>query len=157
VLAVDTACSSSLVALHLARRSLEAGECDMAVVGGVSLNLTATPYRLLEAAQALSVTGRCRAFSRDADGFVPGEGAAAIVLEPLATAQAAGDQVLAVVRGSAVNNDGRSMSLMAPNPLLQEAVIAEAYREPESIRRRSATWRRTGPEPRSATPSRPAR
>ncbi len=128
-MAVDTACSSSLVALHLARRSLEAGECDVAVVGGVSLNLTPTPYRLLEAAQALSPTGRCRAFGSGADGFVPGEGAAAIVLEPLAAAQAAGDRVLAVVRGSAVNNDGRSLSLMAPNPLLQEAVIADAYRD----------------------------
>ena len=129
VMAVDTACSSSLVALHLARRSLGAGECDVAVVGGVSLNLTSTPYRLLEAAQALSPTGRCRAFGAGADGFVPGEGAAAIVLEPLAAAQAAGDRVLAVVRGSAVNNDGRSLSLMAPNPLLQEAVIADAYRD----------------------------
>lgn len=129
VLAVDTACSSSLVALHLARRSLAAGECDVAVVGGVSLNLTSTSYQLLEAAQALSPTGRCRAFSSEADGFVPGEGAAAIVIEPLAAAQAAGDRVLAVIRGSAVNNDGRSLSLLAPNPLLQEAVIADAYHD----------------------------
>ncbi|HEU0102288.1 MAG TPA: beta-ketoacyl synthase N-terminal-like domain-containing protein, partial [Mycobacteriales bacterium] len=128
-LAVDTACSSALVALHLARRSLAAGECDAAVVGGVSLNLTATGYRLLEGAQALSPTGRSRAFSADADGFVPGEGAAALVLEPCSVAEAAGDPVLAVVRGTTVNNDGRSMSLMAPNPLLQEAVIVEAYRE----------------------------
>lgn len=126
---VDTACSSSLVALHLARRSLEAGECDIAVVGGVHLNLSPTPYQLLEAAQALSPTGRCRAFSAGADGFVPGEGAAALVLERLASARTAGDPVLAVVRGSAVNNDGRSLSLMAPNPLLQEAVVAEAYRD----------------------------
>ncbi len=124
---VDTACSSALVALHLARRSLESGECDLVVVGGVHLNLTDTAYTLLEAAQALSPTGRCRTFSGDADGFVPGEGAAAIVLEPVATAHAAGDPVLAVVRGSATNNDGRSLSLMAPNPLLQEAVITAAY------------------------------
>lgn len=134
---VDTACSSSLVALHLARRSLDAGECDVAVVGGVHLNLTATSHQLLEAAQALSPTGRCRAFSAGADGLVPGEGAAAVVLEPLAAARAAGDSVLALVRGSAVNNDGRSLSLMAPNPRLQEAVIAAAYRDaginPETI------------------------
>ncbi len=128
-MAVDTACSSSLVALHLARRSLNAGECDLAVVGGVSLNLTSTPYRLLDAAQALSATGRCRAFSADADGIVLGEGAAAVVMRPLARSQAAGDRVLAVVRGSAVNNDGRSLSLMAPNPLNQEAVIVDAYRD----------------------------
>ena len=79
-LAVDTACSSALVALHLARRSLESGECDLAVVGGVNLNLTATGHRLLEEAGVLSPTGRCRAFSAAADGFVPGEGGAAIVL-----------------------------------------------------------------------------
>ena len=128
-LAVDTACSSSLVALHLARRSLEVGECDVAVVGGVSLNLTPTAYRLLESAQALSLTGRSRAFAAGADGFVPGEGAAAIVLEPLDRATDHGDRVLALVRGSAVNNDGRSLSLMAPNPVLQAAVIDDAYRE----------------------------
>lgn len=74
-LAVDTACSSGLVALHLARRSLLDGECDLAVVGGVNLHLTSTGHRLLEGAQALSPTGRSRAFSADADGFVPGEGA----------------------------------------------------------------------------------
>ena len=129
VMAVDTACSSSLVALHLARRSLESGECDAAVVGGASLNLTCSGYRFLEAAQALSPTGRSRAFSADADGFVPGEGVAAVVLAPLSVAETAGDTVLAVVRGTTVNNDGRSLSLMAPNPVLQEAVIAEAYRE----------------------------
>nr|MBA2694523.1 AMP-binding protein [Actinomycetota bacterium] len=128
-LTVDTACSSSLVALHLARRSLEAGECDLAVVGGVSLNLTPTAYRLLESAQALSPTGRSRAFAAGADGFVPGEGAAAIVLEPLDRATDHGDRVLALVRGSAVNNDGRSLSLMAPNPVLQAAVIDDAYRD----------------------------
>ncbi|MBK3533114.1 AMP-binding protein, partial [Streptomyces sp. MBT72] len=126
-LAVDTACSSGLVALHLARRSLLDGECDLAVVGGVNLHPTATPHRLLEAAQALSPTGRSRAFSADADGFVPGEGGAAIVLTRLDAARLADDEVLAVVRGTAVNNDGRSMSLMAPNPLRQREVITRAY------------------------------
>ncbi|NEC20978.1 AMP-binding protein, partial [Streptomyces parvus] len=126
-LAVDTACSSGLVALHLARRSLLDGECDLAVVGGVNLHLTSTPHRLLEDAQALSPTGRSRAFSADADGFVPGEGGAAIVLTRLDAARLPDDQVLAVVRGTAVNNDGRSMSLMAPNPLRQREVITRAY------------------------------
>ncbi|MFD6656040.1 amino acid adenylation domain-containing protein [Streptomyces parvus] len=126
-LAVDTACSSGLVALHLARRSLLDGECDLAVVGGVNLHLTSTPHRLLEDAQALSPTGRSRAFSADADGFVPGEGGAAIVLTRLDAARLSDDQVLAVVRGTAVNNDGRSMSLMAPNPLRQREVITRAY------------------------------
>ncbi|MGW6717956.1 amino acid adenylation domain-containing protein [Streptomyces sp. NPDC054995] len=126
-LAVDTACSSGLVALHLARRSLLDGECDLAVVGGVNLHLTSMPHRLLEEAQALSPTGRSRAFSADADGFVPGEGGAAIVLTRLDAARLADDPVLALVRGTAVNNDGRSMSLMAPNPLRQREVISRAY------------------------------
>ncbi|HWS36193.1 MAG TPA: amino acid adenylation domain-containing protein [Actinoplanes sp.] len=125
--AVDTACSSALVAVHLARRSLEAGDCDIAVVGGVNLNLTATGETLLAQAQALSPTGRCRAFAAGADGFVPGEGGAALVLTRLADVD--GDRILAVVRGSAVNNDGRSLSLMAPNPLRQQQVIADAYRD----------------------------
>ncbi|MFJ2932978.1 amino acid adenylation domain-containing protein [Streptomyces sp. NPDC087219] len=136
-LAVDTACSSTLVALHLARRSLQAGECDIAVVGGVHLNLTSAGYALLEKAGALSPTGRCHAFGAAADGFVPGEGGAALVLTRLDEAQRAGDPVLAVLRGTAVNNDGRSLSLMAPNPLTQREVITQAYRDagvdPESV------------------------
>ncbi|MFF9909200.1 amino acid adenylation domain-containing protein [Streptomyces sp. NPDC013457] len=136
-LAVDTACSSALVALHLARRSLQAGECDVAVVGGVHLNMTPTGYSLLEKAQALSPTGRCHAFGAAADGFVPGEGGAALVLTRLDEAERAGDPVLAVLRGTAVNNDGRSLSLMAPNPLTQREVITQAYRDagvdPESV------------------------
>ncbi|MFJ5138667.1 amino acid adenylation domain-containing protein [Streptomyces sp. NPDC088707] len=136
-LAVDTACSSALVALHLARRSLQAGECDIAVVGGVHLQLTPTGYTLLEKAGALSPTGRCHAFGAAADGFVPGEGGAALVLTRLDEAQEAGDPVLAVLRGTAVNNDGRSLSLMAPNPLTQRDVITQAYRDagisPESV------------------------
>ncbi|WP_461030441.1 polyketide synthase, partial [Streptomyces sparsus] len=126
-IAVDTACSSALVALHLARRSIRSGECDLAVVGGVNLHLTPTGYRLLEGTQALSPGGRCRAFSAGADGFVPGEGGAALVLARLGDAHRAGDPVLAVVRGTAVNNDGRSLSLLAPNPQRQREVIARAY------------------------------
>ncbi|MEU5551418.1 amino acid adenylation domain-containing protein [Micromonospora sp. NPDC047793] len=126
-IAVDTACSSALVALHLAARSLATGECDIAVVGGVNLNLTETAYRLLDAAEALSPTGRCRAFDADADGFVPGEGGAALVLCRPDDAYAAGDRVLALVAGTAVGNDGRSLSLLAPNPQRQWEVIARAY------------------------------
>ncbi|MFH8466958.1 amino acid adenylation domain-containing protein [Streptomyces sp. NPDC017991] len=126
-LAVDTACSSGLVALHLARRSLADGECDMAVVGGVNLHLTPDGHQALEAAQALSPTGRSRAFSTAADGFVPGEGGAALVLRRPRDAHRDGDDVLALVRGTAVNNDGTSLSLMAPNPLRQREVITRAY------------------------------
>jgi acyl transferase domain-containing protein/acyl-CoA synthetase (AMP-forming)/AMP-acid ligase II/acyl carrier protein len=128
-LAVDTACSSALVALHLARRSLLAGECDLAVVGGVNLSLTPTGHRLLEATGALSPTGRCRAFTADADGFVLGEGGAAIVLARLDDARSSGDPVLALVRGTAVNNDGHSLGLLAPTPRGQREVIGRAYEE----------------------------
>nr|WQM80037.1 non-ribosomal peptide synthetase [Streptomyces sp.] len=136
-LAVDTACSSALVALHLARRSLQSGECDLAVVGGVNLALTSTGHRLLEQAGVLSPTGRCRAFGAAADGFVPGEGGAAIVLARLDDAHRADDPVLAVLRGTAVNNDGRSLSLLAPNALTQREIIVQAYRDagvdPDSV------------------------
>ncbi|MBL3668245.1 amino acid adenylation domain-containing protein [Streptomyces sp. M2CJ-2] len=126
-LAVDTACSSGLVALHLARRSLADGECDVAVVGGVNLHLTPSAHQALEAARALSPTGRSRAFSTAADGFVPGEGGAVLVLRRLEEARRDDDVVLAVVRGTAVNNDGTSLSLLAPNPLRQREVIGRAY------------------------------
>ncbi|MFJ4691910.1 amino acid adenylation domain-containing protein [Streptomyces sp. NPDC088766] len=126
-LAVDTACSSALVALHLARRSLAAGECDIALVGGVNLHLTPTAHRMLHAAQALSPTGRSRAFAADADGFALGEGGAVLVLRREEDARRAGDELLAVVRGTAVNNDGTSLSLMAPNPARQREVITAAH------------------------------
>ncbi|WP_062347510.1 hybrid non-ribosomal peptide synthetase/type I polyketide synthase [Herbidospora yilanensis] len=128
-LTVDTACSSALVALHLARRGLQQGECDLAVVAGVNLTLTPAGYRALGKTRALSPTGRCRAFGAAADGFVPGEGGAALVLARLDDADRSGDTVLAVVRGTAVNNDGRSLSLLAPNPLTQREVITQAYAE----------------------------
>ncbi|MEY9484431.1 amino acid adenylation domain-containing protein [Streptomyces calvus] len=128
-LAVDTACSSGLVALHLARRSLADGECDLAVVGGVNLHLTPAAHQALEAAQALSPTGRSRAFGSAADGLVPGEGGAALVVRRLAEARRDEDEVLAVVRGTAVNNDGTSLSLLAPNPLRQHEVIERAHRD----------------------------
>ncbi|MFB8757355.1 amino acid adenylation domain-containing protein [Streptomyces nigra] len=128
-LAVDTACSSALVALHLARRSLLTGECDVAVVGGVHLALTATGHRLLADAGALSPTGVSRPFGAAADGLVPGEGGAALVLARHDDAVRHGDPVLALVRGTAVNNDGRSLSLLAPNPRTQREVVDRAYAE----------------------------
>lgn len=128
-LVVDTACSSSLVALHLAREALCRRECDAALVGGVSLNLTAAPYILLGRAGALSPRGRCHAFSEDADGFVPGEGAGVVMVKRLDDARAEGDPILAIVRGTAINNDGRSISPMAPNPDGQERVIRAAWRD----------------------------
>src|SRR5690349_22471051 len=123
---VDTACSSSLVAVHLAMQALRAGECRLALAGGV--NLTLAPELTINFAKArmLSSDGRCKTFDAAADGYVRGEGCGVVVLKLLSEAEAAGDRVLAVLRGSAVNQDGRSAGLTAPNGPAQEAVIRAA-------------------------------
>ncbi len=125
---LDTACSTSLLSLHLAAASIRRGECSLAMAGGVNLNLRPTVYRLFDAAGALSARGRCQPFSAEADGFVPGEGAGLVLLKPLSRALADGDRILAVLRGSAINNDGRSLGPMAPHPRGQAEVLAAAYR-----------------------------
>ncbi|HUW63506.1 MAG TPA: type I polyketide synthase, partial [Spirochaetia bacterium] len=124
---VDTACSSSLVAIHLACESLRNGECDMAVAGGINLILTPTPYLFLSNAGVLSPSGRALVFDADADGFVPGEGAGVVMLKTLERAMADGDRVLAVIKASAINNDGRSLGVMSPNPDGQREVIELVY------------------------------
>ena len=130
-LAVDTACSASLVALHLACQALRAGECDMALAGGVNLILAPEPSISFTKARMMAPDGRCKAFDAAADGYVRGEGVGVIVLRPLADADAAGDRILAVIRGSAVNQDGRSNGLTAPNGPAQEAVIRAALAQAE--------------------------
>ncbi|MEJ3750132.1 SDR family NAD(P)-dependent oxidoreductase [Actinomycetes bacterium KLBMP 9797] len=126
-MAVDTACSSSLVATHLAVRALRAGEIDAALVGGVNLLLTPILTVAFGQAGGLAPGGRCRPFDAAAEGIVRSEGCGVIVLKRLADAVRDGDRVLAVVRGSAVNSDGRSGGLVAPNPQAQESVLREAY------------------------------
>jgi acyl transferase domain-containing protein len=123
---VDTACSSSLVALHLACASLRNGECDTAVVGGVNLILAPETSVVVAKTYALSSDGRCRSFDSRATGFVRGEGCGVIVLRRLEDAEVAGDRVRAVVRGSAINQDGRSAGITAPNGLAQEQVLSRA-------------------------------
>src|SRR5690242_4654568 len=125
-LVVDTACSSSLVALHLAVQGLRAGECTVALAGGVNLTLLPQGAATLDRLQMLSPDGHCKAFDASADGFVRGEGCGVVVLKRLSDAEAAGDRVLAVIRGTAVNQDGRSAGLTAPNGPAQEAVIRAA-------------------------------
>ncbi|WP_435279494.1 SDR family NAD(P)-dependent oxidoreductase [Streptomyces sp. 1222.5] len=125
---VDTACSSSLVALHRAVGAVSSGECDEAVAGGVSLALSPGLFRVFDQSGMLSPAGRCRTFDKDADGYVRGEGVGAVLLKPLDRAEADGDRVLAVVRGSAVNHCGRSPSLTAPNPRAQADVVVRAHR-----------------------------
>ena len=125
-LVVDTACSSSLAALHLGLQAVRAGDCDLCLVGGVDLLLDEMPYLKLSAARALSPDGLCRAFDARANGLVLGEGAGAVLLKPLERAVRDGDRVLAVVEGTAMNNDGRTMGLTTPNPQAQREVVEGA-------------------------------
>jgi len=134
---VDTACSSSLVALHWALASLRNRESDVAIAGGVNLTLTPDGSVLTSRARMMSFDGHCKTFDASADGYVRGEGCGMLVLKRLSDAQRDGDRVLALVRGSALNQDGRSSGLTAPNGLAQEAVIraalASARLKPEDI------------------------
>ncbi|MFG3618302.1 type I polyketide synthase [Nocardia sp. NPDC047654] len=124
--AVDTACSSSLVAVHLACGALASGECDQAVAGGVNLVLTPAVGVFYTQAGLSAPDARCKPFSADADGIVRGEGVAVLVLRRLADAQAAGLPIYAVIKGSAVNSDGRSNGITAPNRWAQQQVIGAA-------------------------------
>jgi len=127
-IAIDTACSSSLVAVHQACQSLRSGECNMALAGGVNLILTPDLTIALSQARMMSSDGHCKTFDESADGYVRGEGCGLVLLKPLADAVRDKDNVLAVIRSSAVNQDGRSNGLTAPNGPSQEAVIRQALR-----------------------------
>jgi acyl transferase domain-containing protein len=125
-LAVDTACSSSLVALYLACQSLRVDECQIAIAGGVNLMLTPHMHVMGSKSLILSPDGRCKTFDRAANGFVRGEGCGVLVLKRLGDALTARDQVLAVIRGIAVNQDGRTNGISAPNGLSQQRVLRRA-------------------------------
>ncbi len=127
-LAIDTACSSSLVATHLACRSLWDGESELALVGGSNLLLQAQVFAGFAKSGFLSPDGHCRAFDAGANGYVRGEGAGMVVLKPLSRALSDGDPIYAVIRGGAVNQDGRTNGLTAPSRPAQEAVLRSAYR-----------------------------
>ncbi|MEZ0095324.1 beta-ketoacyl synthase N-terminal-like domain-containing protein [Streptacidiphilus sp. EB129] len=124
-LSVNTACSSSLVAVHLACRALAGGEADVALAGGVNVLVAPELSIFMSKVQALSPTGSCKPFAADADGIVRGEGCGVVVLKRLDDALAAGDQVLALIRGSAMNHDGRSAGLTVPNATAQIALLRE--------------------------------
>ncbi|HEV2855901.1 MAG TPA: amino acid adenylation domain-containing protein, partial [Thermoanaerobaculia bacterium] len=135
---VQTACSTSLVAVHLACQALLAGECDMALAGGVAVRVPQNTGYLYQEGSILSPDGRCRAFDAQAGGTVGGNGCGVVVLKRLADAVADGDAIHAVIRGSAVNNDGsRKVGYTAPSVQGQASVILEAQRiagvDPESV------------------------
>jgi acyl transferase domain-containing protein/acyl carrier protein len=127
-LSIDTACSSSLVAVHQAIEALRLGDCDLALAGGVNVILSTEASRSFAQAGMLSPTGRCKSFSAGADGFVRGEGCGVVVLKRLRDAGAAGDRILAVIRGSAVNHDGPSSGLTVPSGLAQQALLRRALK-----------------------------
>jgi polyketide synthase 13 len=128
--AVDTACSSSLVAAHHGVQALRSGEADVALVGGV--NALITPLVTVgfdEVGGVLAPDGRIKSFSQDADGYARSEGGGMVVLKRVADARRDGDEILAVIAGSAVNHDGRSNGLLAPNPDAQAEVLRKAYKD----------------------------
>ncbi|WP_245667299.1 beta-ketoacyl synthase N-terminal-like domain-containing protein, partial [Actinomadura macra] len=124
---VDTACSSSLVATHLAVQALRGGEADMALAGGVNLLLSPAVTMTFDLAGGTAADGRCKPFDASADGMVRAEGCGALVLKRLPDAVRDGDRVLAVIRGSGVNSDGRSNGLVAPNAGAQRALLRAVY------------------------------
>ncbi|NDU74940.1 SDR family NAD(P)-dependent oxidoreductase [Actinomadura sp. DSM 109109] len=124
---VDTACSSSLVSAHLAVQALRAGEADVALAGGVNLLLSPAVTMTFDLAGGTAADGHCKAFDASADGMVRAEGCGAVVLKRLSDARRDGDRVLAVIRGSGVNSDGRSNGLVAPNSDAQRALLRDVY------------------------------
>ncbi|OJY33280.1 MAG: polyketide synthase [Legionella sp. 40-6] len=124
---LDTACSSSLIAIHLACLHLQANLCEQALVNAVNINLLPSIHAILAQASMLSPAGQCKTFDAQADGYVQGEGAAAIVLKPLSKALKDQDRIYALILGGAVNQDGKTNGLTAPNGLQQEQLLTKAY------------------------------
>ena len=125
-IAVDTACSSSLAAVHQAVSGLQRGEADLALAGGVHVILSGRLFELRGNAGMLAPDGRCKTFDAAANGYVRGEGCGILVLKRLSEAEADGDRIWGVIRGSALNQDGASTGLTVPNGEAQERVIQEA-------------------------------
>ncbi len=124
---IDTACSSSLTAVHTACRSLKSGECDIAIAGGVKINIMPLDNEIKIGIE--SSTGRTRAFDDDSDGTGIGEGVISFLLKPLKRAIEDKDNIYAIIKGSAVNQDGTSVGITAPNVKAQTEVILEAWRD----------------------------
>lgn len=126
-ISVDTACSSSLTAIYLACQSLWNGDCSISLVGGVNLLLSPSISIQMGKTGVLSPDGRCKTFDASADGLVRGEGVGVVVLKPLSQALRDKDPIYAIIRGGAMNNDGRTNGLMAPSGVAQEQLLRKAY------------------------------
>src|SRR5579859_6758646 len=136
-LTIDTASSSSLVAIHLACESIRAGESDMALAGGVFVMSSPEYYLMAEKTHLLSLDGKCKTFDKNANGIVIGEGVGALILKPLDAAIDDGDHIHGVIKGSAINQDGKTIGIMAPSLPSQKALLSDVYRKagipPESV------------------------
>lgn len=124
-ISIDTACSSSLAAIHLACQGMRNGDCEMALAGGVNLNLHPAKYLFLSKNHFMSTDGRCRSFGEGGDGYVPGEGIGVVLLKPLAKAIADNDRIYAVIRGTAVNHGGKVTGYTVPNPMAHKDLIVK--------------------------------
>ncbi|WP_217563134.1 polyketide synthase, partial [Paenibacillus sp. GbtcB18] len=136
-LVVDTACSSSLTAIHLAVKSIQAGESELALAGGVDLLLDEKEFLVLSNSKILSPNGRCKTFDASADGIALGEGCGVLVLKSLTKAIEDHDKIYGVIEGTAINNDGNTMGITTPDPesqcnLIEEAILNAAI-NPETI------------------------
>ena len=128
-LALDTMCSSSLTAIHLACQALQRGGCTVAIAGGVNVSVHPNKYLMLAQGKFISGKGRCESFGEGGEGYVPGEGVGAVLLKPLAQAQADGDHIYGVIRATAINHGGKTNGYTVPNPNAQAKVIERALRE----------------------------
>ncbi|MCW3466421.1 SDR family NAD(P)-dependent oxidoreductase [Chitinophaga nivalis] len=128
-MAVDTMCSSSLTAIHLACQSIQRGDCELALAGGVNVSVHPNKYLMLGQGRFVSSKGRCESFGEGGDGYVPGEGVGAVLLKPLHKAIADGDHIYGVIRSSVVNHGGKTNGYSVPNPQAQANVIKRAFRK----------------------------
>lgn len=127
-MSIDTMCSSSLTAIHLACQSLKQGECEVAIAGGVNVSIHQHKYVMLSQGKFASAKGRCASFGEGGDGYVPGEGVGAIILKPLDKAVQDGDNIYAVIKGTAVNHGGKTNGYTVPNPNAQSSLIDSAIK-----------------------------
>ncbi|CAN93348.1 polyketide synthase [Sorangium cellulosum So ce56] len=136
-LTLSTMCSSSLTAIHLACQSLQQGECELALAGGVNASIHPNKYLGLSQGQFVSSTGRCESFGAGGDGYVPGEGVGAVLLKPLSRAIADRDHIYGVIKGTSINHGGKTNGYTVPNPTAQTdlilAAIEKARVDPRAI------------------------